>query len=66
MDVLGANGGLVGQVAPSSTRLIDQDPGAQPADADRSKLAYGVSITDACIGWDETEALLREAHGRLA
>jgi 3-deoxy-7-phosphoheptulonate synthase len=24
-------------------------------------LAYGVSITDACIGWEETEALLREA-----
>ena len=24
-------------------------------------LAYGISITDACIGWDETEALLREA-----
>ncbi len=24
-------------------------------------LAYGVSITDACIGWDETEALLYEA-----
>ncbi len=31
----------------------------------RSGLAYGVSITDACIGWDETEALLREAHGQL-
>ncbi|MFM7137821.1 MAG: 3-deoxy-7-phosphoheptulonate synthase, partial [Planctomycetota bacterium] len=40
--------------------------GAQPADANRSKLAYGVSITDACIDWEETEALLREAHGRLA
>jgi len=24
-------------------------------------LAYGVSITDACIGWEETEALLLEA-----
>jgi 3-deoxy-7-phosphoheptulonate synthase len=24
-------------------------------------LRYGVSITDACIGWEETEALLREA-----
>ena len=23
-------------------------------------LRYGVSITDACIGWDETEALLFE------
>jgi 3-deoxy-7-phosphoheptulonate synthase len=40
--------------------------GAQPVDSDRSKLAYGLSITDACIGWEETEALLREAHGRLA
>jgi 3-deoxy-7-phosphoheptulonate synthase len=40
--------------------------GAQPADRDRSKLAYGVSITDACIGWEETESLLREAHARLA
>lgn len=28
-------------------------------------LTYGVSITDGCIGWDETEALLLEAHERL-
>ncbi|MEI6240152.1 MAG: 3-deoxy-7-phosphoheptulonate synthase [Planctomycetia bacterium] len=41
-------------------------PGSQPATSDRSKLAYGVSITDACIGWDETEELLLEAHARLA
>jgi 3-deoxy-7-phosphoheptulonate synthase len=41
-------------------------PGSQPATADRSKLAYGVSITDGCIGWDETEELLVEAHDRLA
>jgi 3-deoxy-7-phosphoheptulonate synthase len=24
------------------------------------ELAYGVSITDACIGWEETEELLYE------
>ncbi|MBM4021742.1 MAG: 3-deoxy-7-phosphoheptulonate synthase [Planctomycetes bacterium] len=41
------------------------NPGSQPAHADRATLAYGVSITDACIGWDETEALVREAHDRL-
>jgi 3-deoxy-7-phosphoheptulonate synthase len=40
-------------------------PGAQPVVADRSKLKYGVSITDGCIGWEETEALLLEAAGRL-
>jgi 3-deoxy-7-phosphoheptulonate synthase len=28
---------------------------------DPSTLRYGVSITDACIGWEETAALLREA-----
>ena len=27
--------------------------------------AFGVSITDACLGWEETEALLREATARL-
>ena len=40
-------------------------PGSQPAVRDRSKLQYGVSITDACIGWGETEELLLEAHARL-
>ncbi len=40
--------------------------GSQPVQADRSKLAYGVSVTDACIGWEETERLIVEAHARLA
>jgi 3-deoxy-7-phosphoheptulonate synthase len=40
-------------------------PGSQPASADRSQLAYGVSITDGCIGWEETESLLLEAHAAL-
>jgi len=39
--------------------------GAQPVVADRSKLKYGVSITDGCIGWDETESLILEAHASL-
>ena len=39
--------------------------GSQPVNADRSKMAYGISVTDACIGWEETEALLLEAHARL-
>ena len=29
-------------------------------------LRYGVSITDACLGWDSTAASLREAAARLA
>jgi 3-deoxy-7-phosphoheptulonate synthase len=39
--------------------------GSQPVQRDRALLEYGVSITDGCIGWDETESLLLEAHGRL-
>jgi len=30
------------------------------------KLTYGMSITDGCIGWDETKELLRETAHRLA
>jgi len=32
----------------------------------RDALEYGVSITDACIGWEETERLLYEAAGHAA
>jgi 3-deoxy-7-phosphoheptulonate synthase len=39
-------------------------PGSQAVQADRSKLAYGVSVTDACIGWEETEELLLEAQAQ--
>lgn len=40
-------------------------PGNQKLTEDPSNLEYGVSITDACIGWDETEELLLEANERL-
>ncbi len=35
--------------------------GNQKMNGDISSLKYGVSITDACIGWDETEELLVSA-----
>jgi len=41
-------------------------PGSQPFSGDQSLLAYGVSITDACIGWEETERLIRWAHEVLS
>ena len=34
--------------------------GNQPLQSDPGELRYGVSITDACIDWETTEALLRE------
>jgi len=36
--------------------------GNQPFTGERSKLRYGVSITDECIGWEKTEELLLETH----
>lgn len=39
--------------------------GCQKLTADLTKLKPGVSITDACIGWEETEALLLSAHETL-
>ncbi|GBF07506.1 phospho-2-dehydro-3-deoxyheptonate aldolase [Deinococcus aerius] len=40
-------------------------PGKQSLGADLTQLVPGVSVTDACVGWDETEALLLEAHAAL-
>jgi 3-deoxy-7-phosphoheptulonate synthase len=33
--------------------------GSQPIPTDRSMLHYGVSITDACMGWETTERIVR-------
>lgn len=40
--------------------------GNQSADLCVSDMKYGVSITDACINWDDTEELLREMADKLA
>ena len=32
----------------------------------KSGLQYGVSITDACINWEDTEAVLAELAGAVA
>ncbi len=39
-------------------------PGRQDL-SDPASLTYGQSITDACLGWDETEAVLRELAGAV-
>ena len=40
--------------------------GAQPLAKNPADLKYGVSVTDACISWETTERILRQAHERLA
>jgi 3-deoxy-7-phosphoheptulonate synthase len=53
------NEGVIGLMLESHLNEGNQ-PMGDPAD-----LKYGVSITDACINWESTEELLREAHAKL-
>ena len=42
------------------------EEGNQPFPRKPSELGYGVSITDACLGWEATERMLRWAATKLA
>jgi len=42
------------------------EEGNQPFPQPVADLRHGVSITDACIGWETTERVLREGYRRLA
>jgi len=53
------NEGVIGLMLESHLHEGNQSMG------DLSELKYGVSITDACINWESTENLLREAHVTL-
>ena len=39
--------------------------GNQPVPADPRHIAYGISVTDACLSWETTERLLRHGHAVL-
>jgi 3-deoxy-7-phosphoheptulonate synthase len=39
--------------------------GSQSIPEDRSKLKYGVSVTDACVDWKTTEKMLRDAYAKV-
>ena len=56
----GGNEALIGAMLESN--LIE---GRQDPTQGGSSLRHGVSITDACIGWEETERLLRDAWRRF-
>ncbi len=59
-QILDGNRSIVGLMLESHLK-----PGNQPIPKDTSMLEFGVSITDPCIGWDSTEALLRKLHRLL-
>jgi 3-deoxy-7-phosphoheptulonate synthase len=64
--------GLLAQLAAGNASLMgamvesNLVAGNQPFPQPKDQLKYGVSITDGCIGWPETEALVRELHAALA
>ena len=60
-QILEGNRSIVGLMLESNL-----EAGRQDIPADLSQLRYGVSVTDACIDWALTEALLRRAHRELA
>lgn len=41
------------------------EAGNQSIPADLSQLKYGCSVTDACVGWDTTDEMIRNAAGVL-
>tara|TARA_B000000460_G_C21253440_1_gene280125 strand:- start:14 stop:544 length:531 start_codon:yes stop_codon:yes gene_type:complete len=63
-DVVGqrvsGNAGVVGVMLESHI-----NPGSQSLGDDPSELDYGVSITDACVGWEKTEEIILWADERL-
>ncbi len=59
-QILRGNQSIVGLMIESNLAA-----GNQPLDACREKMQYGVSVTDACIDWATTDALLRELASSL-
>ena len=57
---LGGNMNITGMMLESHL-----SEGSQKLGADPSQLKYGVSITDACVGWETTEDLMMEAYHSL-
>lgn len=59
-QILNGNQALVGVMIESN--LV---AGNQKIPEDLSQLIYGCSVTDACVDWDTTETMIREAAQRL-
>ncbi len=59
-QILEGNKSIVGLMLESNIGA-----GNQKLTDDPSQLKYGVSVTDACIDWDTTESILREARQKL-
>ena len=59
-QIIEGNNSIVGLMLESNLM-----PGNQPIPEDKSRLVYGCSVTDPCIGWDTTAKLIRESAAVL-
>jgi 3-deoxy-7-phosphoheptulonate synthase len=59
-QILEGNQSIVGLMVESNLKH-----GNQSIPADLSQLEYGVSVTDGCIGWDDTENAIRQMAAKL-
>jgi len=59
-QIVAGNQSIIGLMIESNINA-----GNQKIPADHSKLAYGVSVTDACIDWQTTERLIREMRDKI-
>jgi len=59
-QVVEGNRSIVGVMIESNI-----EAGNQPIPADLSQLKYGISVTDACVGWNTTEKMIRSARSKL-
>ncbi|WP_257305371.1 3-deoxy-7-phosphoheptulonate synthase [Geothrix campi] len=59
-QILRGNKSIIGVMVESF--LVE---GNQPIPADLSTLKYGCSVTDACLGWEDTVAMIRETRNLL-
>jgi 3-deoxy-7-phosphoheptulonate synthase len=59
-QILRGNRSIIGVMVESF--LVE---GNQPIPEDLSTLRYGCSVTDACLGWEDTVAMLRDARNLL-
>ena len=60
-QILEGNDSIIGLMIESNLKA-----GNQSIPDNLEDLEYGLSITDGCIGWEETESLILDAHQKLA
>jgi|SRR3989338_655863 len=64
-QIVDGNSGIIGWMLESNIYESSQKIPTDLKGFDRTKLEYGKSVTDSCIGWDTTERLVREAYRAL-